>query len=460
MVESSRLDRNSPAAEASAAEQVARIVEAATKLGVEVDEAAAAQWLAAMAGSHAAGANLTVDVQSGIYGHRITLLDFDPEVLARYRQIAGIVEIPDRPGVQTAISLSGSAAQSRVQLFPGDADFFERVNIQAPTREEACALLAEVMRDKCLAFLRGPNYELVEVKWGTWQQDVIRAGELVQAGKPMSWAAAEVVAGGIDVLTPEGEALHIPWEYGSRDPGWCKLDWIIVEPDEGRVVHASNMLDATWESPSGEIVPLDGYLDPYFQEVYLDAESIPLFTRLVKHLSANALQHYVGQLEKEVAKYGHCDPRNYGKVAKRLYNIFRLTGRWTEAAFVRELFDEPAALLYQVAALLDTLDEAITNGGALAGDALVDQVDSLVRTVVRVCEGPEEEELVDALLRLRDDLTGRRSLGSERQVLLRTSCMRVGALVNHYFEERLFLLPEILEYVDALTQDGPATAPC
>ena len=41
------------------------------------------------------------------------------------------------------------------------------------------------------------------------------------------------------------------------------------------------------------------------------------------------------------------DPANYGKVAKRLYNIFRLTGRWQEAAFVRELFDEPAALLYQ-----------------------------------------------------------------------------------------------------------------
>jgi hypothetical protein len=461
MSESDRMmDPGVPMGDASPAEQVARIVEAATKLGVEVNEADAAQWLAAMAGSHAAGADLSVDVQSGIYGHRITLLDFDPEVLARYRQMAEIVEIPDRPGVQTAISLSGSAAQSRVQLFPGDADFFERVNVQAPTREAACALLGEVLRDKCLAFLRGPNYELVEVKWGTWQQDVVRAGELIRAGKPMSWGAAEVEAGGFDVLTPEGGALHIPWEYGYQDPGWCKLDWIIVEPEAGRVVHASNMLDATWESPTGEIVPLDGYLDPYFQEVYLDAESIPLFTRLVKHLSTNALHDYVGQLEREVTKYCHCDPRNYGKVAKRLYNIFRLTGRWAEAAFVRELFDEPAALLYQVAALLDTLDEAITTGGALAGDALVDQVDSLVRTVVRVCEGPTEEELVDALLRLRDDLTGRRALGAERQVLLRASYVRVGALVNHYFEERLFLLPEIVAYVEALAPGQTTIAPC
>ncbi|RPI58842.1 MAG: hypothetical protein EHM56_00700 [Chloroflexi bacterium] len=439
---------------------MARIVESAAKLGVEVDEVAATQWLAAMAGSQAAGGDFAVDIQAGIYGHRITLLDFDPEVLARYRQIADIVEIPDRPGVQTAISLSGSAAQSRVQLFPGDADFFERVNLQAATREEACALLGEVLRDKCQAAFKGPNYELVEVKWGTWQQDVVRAGELIRAGKPISWDAAEVAAGGFDVLAPDGEPLHVSWEYGCQDPGWCKLDWVIVEPEAGRVVHASNMLDATWESPTGEIVPLDGYLDPYFQEVYLDAESIPLFTRLVKHLSANALQDYVGQLEHEVSKYCHCDPRNYGKVAKRRYNIFRLTGRWAEAAFVRELFDEPAALLYQVASLLDTIDEAVVSGGALAGDALVDQVDGLVRTVVRVCEGPEEEELVDALLKLRDDLTGRRALGAERQVLLQRSYKRVGELVNHYFQERLFLLPEIVQYVEALALADPAIAPC
>ncbi len=460
MVEPSMAGEEPHGNEVSAAEQVARIIESATKLGVEVDEAAAVQWLAAMAGSHASGGDLTVDIHAGIYGHRITLLDFDSAVLARYRLIADIVEIPDRPGVQTAIALSGSAAQSRVQLFPGDADFFERVNLRAATREEACALLGEVLRDKCLAALKGPNYELVEVKWGTWQQDVVRDGELVRAGKFISWAAAEVAAGGLEVLTPEGEALHIPWEYGCQNPGWCKLDWIVVEADAGRVVHASNMLDATWESPSGEIVPLDGYLDPYFQEVYLDAESIPLFTRLVKHLSANALQDYVGQLEREVTKYCHCDPRNYGKVAKRLYNIFRLTGRWPEAAFVRELFDEPTALLYQVAALLDTLDEAIGTGGDLAGDALVDQVDGLVRTVVRVCEGPEEEDLVDALLRLRDDLTGRRALGADRQVLLRGSYERVAELVNRYFQERLFLLPEIAQYVETLGLPDSVGKPC
>ncbi len=116
------------------------------------------------------------------------------------------------------------------------------------------------------------------------------------------------------------------------------------------------MLDVTWEAPDGTITPLDGYLDPYFQEVYLEAESVPIFSKLAQHVSANALDDYVSQLEKEVNKYLTKDI-NYGKAAKRMYNVFRLTGRYQEAAFLRELFDEPTSMLYQVWALIRTMDE-------------------------------------------------------------------------------------------------------
>lgn len=443
-------DKKTTDAGLSAEEEVQRIVEAARKLGVEVDESAATQWLTAIAGSQSAPGDFAVDASSGVFGHRITLLDFDPETLEHYRALADIVEIPDQPGVETAISLSGSAAQSRVQLFPGDADFFERVNIRAETQEEATCLLGQVMREKALAEMQGENHELVEVKWGTYQEPVVRHGKEIPAGHPVSWDADDVETGQFDVFTPEGTPRTIEWDYGCQDPGWCKLDWVIAEPEKGRVVHASNMLDVTWEKPDGEIVPLDGFLDPYFQEVYLDADAIPLFTKLVKQLSPSALQEYVGDLEHEVTKYSRRDPKNYGKVAKRLYNIFRLTGRWPEAVFIRELFDEPAALLYQVAALLDTIDEALKEGQSLDRDILIDQTDTLIRTVVRVCEGPAEEDIVDALLKLRDDLSGRRELGDERDELLSASYHRVGGLVNEYFESRLLLLPEIVEYLDSL----------
>jgi hypothetical protein len=436
--------------ELSAEEQVDKIIEAADKLGVEVDETDATQWLTSMAAAQAAPGDFAVDVKTGIFGHRITLLDFDPQVLERYRHIASIVEIPDQPGVQTAISLSGSAAQSKVQLFPGDADYFERVNIEAPTREEACRMLGDIMRNKALDKLQGDDYELIYVRWGTFLQDVVRGGEEIKAGGSIVWTAQEVQDGQFDAFTPQGERITIDWAYGCQDPGWCKLDWVIAEPEKGQVVHTSNMLDVTWEAPDGAIIPLDGYLDPYFQEVYLDAESIPLFTKLVKHLSPDALQDYVGALTEQVTHYSRKDPANYGKVAKRLYNIFRLTGHWHEAAFVRELFDEPAALLYQVASLLDTVEEAATEGDALDHDTLIEQLDSLLRAVVRVLEGPVEEQIVDTLLKLRDDLAGRRDLGEGRDELVTESVVVIGGLVSDYFRERLFLMPEIVAYLESL----------
>jgi hypothetical protein len=436
--------------ELSAEEQVDKIIEAAEKLGVEVDETDATQWLTSIAAAQAAPGDFAVDAKTGIFGHRITLLDFDPQVLERYRHIASIVEIPDQPGVETAISLSGSAAQSKVQLFPGDADYFERVNIKAPTREEACRMLGDLMRNKALSRLAGDDYDLVFVRWGTFRQDVVRDEEEIKAGGSIVWTAQEVQDGQFDVFTPEGEQRTIDWAYGCQDPGWCKLDWVITEPERGQVVHTSNMLDVTWETPDGAIIPLDGYLDPYFQEIYLEAESIPLFTKLIKHLSPDALQDYVGALEEQVSHYSRKDPANYGKVAKRLYNIFRLTGRWQEAAYVRELFDEPTALLYQVASLLDTVDEAATEGKTLDHDTLIEQVDSLLRAVVRVLEGPVEEQIVDALLKLRDDLSGRRELGEARDEVVTESVQVIGGLVSDYFRERLFLLPEIVAYLESL----------
>ena len=147
----------------------------------------------------------------------------------------------------------------------------------------------------------------------------------------------------------------------ARNPGWVKLDWVVADPVRNELVNASNMLDVTWEAPDGSITPLDGFLDPYFQEIYLDGDSIPIFSKLSQHVSANALDEYVEQLEKEVNKY-ITKEINYGKAAKRMYNIFRLTGRYSEAALIRELFDEPSSLLYQVWALIRTMEECSHSG--------------------------------------------------------------------------------------------------
>ncbi|HSG16742.1 MAG TPA: hypothetical protein VLE70_10545, partial [Anaerolineae bacterium] len=316
--------------------QISRIIASAQALGVEMDEEEAIQWLTAVIAAEQHDGATEIDHERGVFGHRVVLLDFDPADLDRVRRVAAIVEIEDRPNVETAIALSGSSAQSQVQTFPGDFDYFERVNIKAGDQASACAILGDVIRNKALQTTSGAGYQLIEVRFGTWRHQVVRGGKTVEPGSSMTWSPAEVEAGHFQVLTPDGEDRTIGWDYACQDPGWCKLDWVLVDPAFPRAVKASNMLDATWEAPDGSILPLDGFIDPYYQEVYLDAESIPLFSKISEQMDPDALRTYVVRLEGEIHKYVQEGHANYGKAAKRLYNVFRLTGRFEEAAYVRE----------------------------------------------------------------------------------------------------------------------------
>ena len=132
-----------------------RVVESANRLGVQLNEQALERWMKSI--TEATGdSDIVVDKDTGVFGHKVTMLDFDPQELARFRAIGKIVEFDDIPGVvETALALSGSAAQSKIQTYPGDCDYFERVNIIAPTRSEACQIIAKLMREKALNTLSG-----------------------------------------------------------------------------------------------------------------------------------------------------------------------------------------------------------------------------------------------------------------------------------------------------------------
>ena len=424
-----------------------QIIDSAKRLGVELDEDDAIQWLTAAAA--AAADEVSVDIRTGTFGHKITMLDFSPDELAHFRKIGKLVEFYDIPGkVETALALSGSAAQSKIQTYPGDADFFERVNIIADTHQDACQTLAEIMREKALSARKGDTYELIEVKFGSYPEDLERDGKQMGAGSPISWNPREIEQGFIEVTAESGETRLLGWMDVADDPGWCKLDWVVVDPVRKSLVNASNMLDVTWEAPDGTITPLDGYLDGFFQEVYLEAESIPIFSKLVKNVSGDALDHYVNQLKKEVKKYTTKDI-NYGKAAKRMYNIFRLTGKYVEAAYLRELFDEPTTLLYQVWALIRTIDDVFTPDSSISPDTLLGQADNLILSVTRVLEGVEEEEIVRLLLRLRDLLTKDVTTG-ELSPQADAARAEVINLVNNFFFEKLTGVPEIKGFLDEI----------
>lgn len=434
-------------------EALARVMESATRLGVEINEREAAEWVAAME-TEASGGQLVMDVDTGVYGHRISMLDFKSQDLARFREMSKIVGFDDRPPqVLTALAISGSAAQSKINSFPADCDFFERIHIRAGTREEACSILADLIRAKALATAVGPTHRLWEVKFGTHSASGTKGGQPIAIGAPMSWTLEEVRAGQMEVTRADGSVHVIKWQDGAVEPGWCKLDWVISDSTRGQLANASNMLDPTWEGPDGKIVPLDGFLDPYFQEVYLESESIPLFSKLVKELSADSVDDYVDALEHEVWKYTVKD-RNYGKAARRMYNIFRLNGHYREAAYLRELFDEPVTALYQVAALIRTLDDAASSGDVFNAETMVAQTDRLIMSAIQALDGPQEAEMVANLLKLRDSLRAHESHEERADEMSGVQTAALSA-VNDYFERMLRAVPEIDAYLKDVAQRAP-----
>jgi len=431
-------------------QDLSRILESARRLGVEMDEEEALQWLTTMAAGEGQN-DMVQDARSGVFGHRVSMLDFSPDELEHFRKVGQLVEFADQPGrVETALALSGSAAQSKIQTYPGDCDYFERINILTPTRQEACQVLSEIMRAKVIQTQKGPTYQLIEVKFGSFPADTVRNGELSHKGSPISWTAAEVVAGQFDAFSPDGQPVVITWEAVGSEPGWCKLDWVVADPVRGSLANASNMLDVTWEAPDGSINPLDGYLDPYFQEIYLEAGSVPIFSKLAQHVSANALDEYVSQLENEVNKYltKHI---NYGKAAKRMYNIFRLTGRYGEAAFIRDLFDEPASMLYQVWSLIRTIEDCCNPTSPITQDQMLAQTDQLIMSVISALEGSQEAEIVRLLLRMRDALSRQKT---NEQLTLEAEAARAEVInvVNNFFFEKLSAVPEIKLYMDGFSE--------
>jgi hypothetical protein len=436
------------------AEQLRVIVESARRLGVEMDEADALQWMAKIAAWKAYD-DVEVNDTDGIFGHRVAMLDFDPQQLAYFRAVGRVVEIPGIAGqVETALALAGSSAQNKIQTYPGDCDYFERVNVKAATKQEACKILAKVIREKALNTIKGPTYQLVEVRFGCAPYELTARGWHYQAGTSLSWHVPTLIAGEMEAVRADGVKVMLQWDEVAADPGWLKLDWLIADPVRGRLAKASNVLDATWEAPSGRIVPLDGYLDPYFQEVYLQADSIPIFSKLVRHVSADSLDEYVSLMEHEVKKYLTKD-LNYGKAAKRMYNLFRLTGRHAEAAFVRELFDEPATLLYQVWSLLRAIDEACDPDSAMSMDQVVAQTNQLILDVIDVLEGAAESEIVKQLLILRDtiarDCVAKETTGEALSAETEAARQRVINVVNNFFRERLLAVPEIEQYINGMS---------
>jgi hypothetical protein len=136
-----------------------------------------------------------------------------------------------------------------------------------------------------------------------------------------------------------------------------------------------------------------------------------------------------------------------------MYNVFRMQGRYAEAAYLRELFDEPVTALYQVAALIRTLDDAASSGEDFSSESMVSEVDRLIMSAIQALDGPQEAEMVAQLLRLRDSLRKRETSEARAADLSGVQGAALSA-VNAYFERMLRAVPEIDRYLRELEVRG------
>lgn len=437
-------------------EPINEILAAARQAGVEVDAREAAQWMVAMSSAERQNAvtqALAQDAGTGIFGHRVALLDFDADDLAYFRRLAKHVRVVAHPNIESAIAIAGSAAQGKVQLFPGDCDFFERVNIRAHDLESAKKILREALRATALRAFAEPDIVLVEANLGTYTQPVLERGQARASGDPITWTPQDVANGDIKVTDVNGNELVVRWDETEVGKGWTYLGWIVADRERGRIALASNMLDVTWEAPDGTITALDGSVDPFFQEIYLEPGELPIFTKLARAMTPDALVAYTNAMRAQVFHYTHEEP-NYGKASKRLYNLFRLTDQLEAAAYVRELFDEPSAQLYQVPGLLEAAEIALRDPRAeIDRGTVLKQIELVARQVKDATEGKDEARILAELERLRSDVLSEPP-GADWDAILQEVRKRCAEIVNEFFRTRLFGLATIREFVEGLKGKG------
>jgi hypothetical protein len=117
----------------------------------------------------------------------------------------------------------------------------------------------------------------------------------------ISWVPAEIETGRIEMRKTIGETVDISWGLVRRAfrVVQTRLDRRRSQQGErGQCLqHAQRHLGGSGRHDRA----FDGFIDSYFQEVYLEAESLPLFSNIASQVSPDALDHYVEALEGEVA---------------------------------------------------------------------------------------------------------------------------------------------------------------
>ncbi|CAO3383203.1 cytochrome P450 [Azospirillum argentinense] len=409
-----------------------------------------------------------------VIGLNVAMLDFDNASTALARRMAPAVGIggsgtPVGAGIQVALAMAGSTAQGLIQPYPGDLDFMERINIPATSRAAALAILAPLVSNRVLTSttVSGIDIQFIEVKFGVFPPNftLTQGGQAIQG--PISWSYAQVQAGRIDGYdTTTGQAATVTWTQASAAPTWIKIDWILCDSASQTVLNTSVVLDPTWQAPDGTVVALDTGEEAFLQEVYLCNDSstlwnqtLPLLESLYAEAGARRLAAYIAAMKAEVKKFTKPGAKqNFGKAAKRLYNLLRIDGQFLDAAYVRDMFSGGYFQLYQFWSQLKGIGEAATET-TLSTSVMATQVGRMVSTVesASYLTSAQQQQLGALLTTVQTDLGVTPLPGSFGSDVAAAQSALL-SLMNATFSAQLNAVPAIAWYLSNLSATAAPNA--
>ena len=214
------------------AADMAQIIESAKQLGIELDEAEAMQWLAAMAAAEGSE-DVVVDERTGVFGHSrrdAGLLPAGSGALPRDRAAGRVRRRPGRGRDGPGAFRLGGAVQ--------DPDLPRRRRLlragQHPRRHAGGGLPHPGRHHarKGPQQGQGPTYQLIEVKFGSYPFDIVRGGQHHRRrvahcldGRRRSRRARSRAS------PPTARPRRSVGTMWLPDPGWCKLDWVVADPE-------------------------------------------------------------------------------------------------------------------------------------------------------------------------------------------------------------------------------------
>ena len=208
------------------------ILASALRLGVELDEHEAAQWVAAME-AEAAGGDVVVDVDTGVYGHRghdARLLAGGAGAVPRHRQDRRL----RRPAAawRPPSPCRDPRRRARSRATRATATTSSASTSRPNPATAACAILRDLMREKAL--VDDGRADLPAVGGQVRRLPVRRASATAAEQKP-GWTDLLVAGRGarrpvnVEPGRPAGRRSTLG-RARRPDTGWCKLDWIVADP--------------------------------------------------------------------------------------------------------------------------------------------------------------------------------------------------------------------------------------